>query len=135
MGEMDQRREIIEGLSVDEAREWLALIGEEEVQHRYALHGYPNPTVRQTVNHILEKLHSDEKARRQLQRLQDDEVHRLREDVRKLAYRYPIERVHEQLLVDLNRLDEHWRAEHPDEPEPGIEYLRRVLAQVRQHDR
>jgi hypothetical protein len=34
---------------------------------------------------------------------------------------------------DFNELD--WRTEHPEEPEPGIEYIRRVVTQVGTHAR
>jgi hypothetical protein len=136
MGAVDNRREVVYGLSVDEARECLAHIGEERVQHE-ALHGFEGATVRQALNHISEKL--DEEARRELQRNrqrhQDDEVHSRRDNVRKLANKYPDENVHEQLLVDLDELDAHWRTEHPEEPEPGIEYIRRVVTEVRTHAR
>jgi hypothetical protein len=55
--------------------------------------------------------------------------------VRNIAYRYRDDKVHETLLQRLDGLDEHWRKEHPDEPEPGDEYLRRVVTKVRQHRR
>jgi transposase len=129
---MDERRDVVNGLSVDEARECLAQVGEERVQHD-VLHGLPNPTVQQWLSHIGQKL--DEETRRAWQRHQDDEVHDLRDIVRKLAYRYPDEKVHEQLLMDLEELDEHWRVKHAEEPEPGIEYIRRVVTAVRQHPR
>ena len=58
-------------------------------------------------------------------------MHIRRNYARKLAYGYPDEKVHGQLLVDLDELDEHWRMEHPDEPEPGVEYLRRAVIDVR----
>jgi hypothetical protein len=54
---------------------------------------------------------------------------------RKLANKYPVEKVHEQLLADLDELDAHWRTEHPEEPEPGIEYIRRVVTEVRKYPR
>jgi hypothetical protein len=132
MGDVDERREVVYGLSVDDARECLALIGEERVQHD-AIHGLPNPTVQQWLSHIVQKL--DEETRRTWQRHQDDAVQDVRDIARKLAYRYPDENVHEQLLVDLDELDEHWRVKHPEEPEPGIEYIRRVVTEVRQHPR
>jgi hypothetical protein len=134
MGHVDERREVVNGLSVDEARECLALIGEERVQHD-AIHGLPNPTVHSFASEIVRKLYSDEEARNQLQRHQHDAVQDVRDIARKLAYRYPDENVHEQLLVDLDELDEHWRVKHPEEPEPGIEYIRRVVTEVRQHPR
>jgi hypothetical protein len=134
MSAVDERREVVYGLSVDEARECLVQIGEQRVQHE-AMHGLPNPTVRQALNEIVRKLYSKEEAREYLARAQDDVVDRLREDVRRLAYRYPDEKVHGQLLMDLNELEEHWRANHPDEPKPGVEYLRRVVTKVRQHPR
>jgi hypothetical protein len=129
---MHGRREVVYGLSVDEARECLALIGEERVQHD-AIHGFPNPTVHSLVSEIVRKL--DEEAREQLQQVQHDAVQDVRDIARKLAYRYPDERVHEQLLLDLDEVDEHWRVKHPEEPEPGIEYIRRVVTEVRQHPR
>jgi hypothetical protein len=129
---MDERREVVNELSVDEARECLALIGEERVQHD-AIHGFLNATVHNFVGEIVRKL--DKEAREQLQRYQHDAVQRVRDIARKLAYRYPDENVHEQLLVDLDELDEHWRLKHPEEPEPGIEYFRRVVTEVRQHPR
>lgn len=136
MGRVDERREVVYGLSVEEARDCLAHIGEERVQHE-ALHGLEGATVRQALNHISEKL--DEEARSELQRnrqrRQDDEVHSLRDNVRKLANKYPVEKVHEQLLADLDELDAHWRTEHPEEPEPGIEYIRRVVTEVRKYPR
>jgi hypothetical protein len=136
MERVDERREVVYGLSVEEARECLAHMGEERVQHE-ALHGLEGATLRQALNHIAEKL--DEEARSELQRnrqrRQDDEVHSLRDNVRKLANKYPVEKVHEQLLVDLDELDAHWRTEHPEEPEPGIEYIRRIVTEVRHHPR
>lgn len=132
MGDVDERREVVYGLSVDDARECLALIGEERVQHD-AIHGFPNQTVHYVVSQIARKL--DKEAREQLQRDQQDAVQDVRDISRKLAYRYPDENVHEQLLVDLDELDEHWRVKHPEEPEPGIEYIRRVVTEVRQHPR
>ena len=131
---MDERREVVYGLSVDEARECLALIGEERVQHD-AIHGFPNQTVHSFVSQIVRKLYSDEEARSQLQGLQEDAVQSLRDIVRKLAHRHPDEKVHEQLLMDLDELDEHWRVQHTKEPEPSIEYIRRVVTEVRQHPR
>jgi hypothetical protein len=130
MSAVDERREVVYGLSVDEARECLAQIGEQRVQHE-VIHGLPNPTVRQALSEIVRKLYPEEGAREYLARAQDDVVDRLREDVRRLAYRYPDEKVHGQLLTDLNELDYHWRAKHPDEPEPGVEYLRRAVNDVR----
>jgi hypothetical protein len=136
MSGMNERREVICGLSVEEAREFLAHIGEERVQHE-VLHVRKGATVRQALNHISEKL--DEKARRELQRArqrhQDDEMHCIRDNVRKIANQYLVEKVHEQLLADLDELDEHWRTEHPEEPELGIEYIRRVVTEVRQYPR
>jgi hypothetical protein len=83
MSGMNERREVICGLSVEEAREFLAHIGEERVQHE-VLHVRKGATVRQALNHISEKL--DEKARRELQRArqrhQDDEMHCIRDNVR-----------------------------------------------------
>ena len=55
--------------------------------------------------------------------------------MRKLANKYPDEKVHEQLLLDSDELDQHWRVKHSEEPEPGIEYIRRVVTQVRQYPR
>jgi hypothetical protein len=129
---LNERREVVDGLSVDEARVCLALIGEERVQHD-AMHGLPNPTVHSFVSEIVRKL--DKEAREHLQRVQRDAILGVRDIARKLAYRYPDENVHEQLLVDLDELDEHWREKHSGEPEPGIEYIRRVVTQVRQHPR
>jgi hypothetical protein len=129
---MKERREVVDGLSVDDARECLALIGEERVQHD-AIHGFPNPTVHNFVSEIVRKLDKD--AREQMQRVQHDGVQRVRDIARELAYRYPDENVHEQLLVDLDELDEHWREKHPGEREPGDEYLRRAVTEVRQHPR
>jgi hypothetical protein len=131
---MDERREVVDGLSVDEARECLALIGEERVQHD-AIHGGPNPTVHSFVSEIARKLpdqHSEEQARELLRR-QHDAVQEVSDIARELAYRYPDEKVHGQLLVDLDELDEHWRLKHSEEPEPGIEYFRRVVSEVRPH--
>jgi hypothetical protein len=125
---MDEGRELVFSLSVDEARECLALIGEERVQHD-ALHGFPNQTVHSFVSEIVRRLDTD--ARRQFQGLQDDEVRSVREMARRLAYRYPDEKVYGQLLGDLDELDEHWRTEHSDEPETGIEFLRRAIDEVR----
>lgn len=116
MGDLKERRELVYGLSVDEARECLALIGEGRVQHD-AIHGLPNPTVHSFISEIVRKLvdrHSDEEARELLQRVQHDAVHSRRDIVGKLAYRYPDEKVHEQLVADLDELDEHWRTEHSD---------------------
>jgi hypothetical protein len=132
MSGMGERREVVYGLSVDEARECLALIGEERVRHD-TTHGFPNPTVHNFVGEIVRKL--DKEAREQLQGNQHDAVQDVRDIARKLAYRYPDEDVHEQLLVDLDELDEHWRVNHPKEPEPGIEYIGRVITEVRQHPR
>jgi hypothetical protein len=129
---MDERREVVNGLSVDEARDCLAQVGEERVQHDVT-HGGPDPTVQQWLSHIVQKL--DEETRRAWQGHQDDEVRDLRDIVRKLAFKYPDERVHEQLLVDLDEFHEHWRVNHPEEPGPGIEYIRRVVSEVRQHSR
>jgi hypothetical protein len=134
MSGMDERREVVYGLSVDEARECLALLGEERVQHD-AIHGLPNPTVHSFAGEIVRKLYSDEEARSQLQGLQQDALQSLHDIVRKLAHRYPDEKVHEQLLVDLDEFDEHWRVQHPDQPEPGVEHIRRVVNQVRRHPR
>jgi hypothetical protein len=130
MSAVDEKREVVYGLSVDEARECLAQIGEQRVQHE-VIHGLPSPTVRQWFSEIVRKLYPEEEAREYLARAQDDVVDRLREDVRRLAYWYPDEKVHGQLLMDLNELDDHWRAKHPDEPETGIEFLRRAIDEVR----
>ena len=70
---MNERREVVYGLSVDEARECLALIGEERVQHD-AVHGLPNPTVYSFVSEIVRKLYSVEEARSHLERLQHGSV-------------------------------------------------------------
>jgi hypothetical protein len=35
------------------------------------------------------------------------------------------------VLDELNERDEHWRAEHPEEPEPGTRYLIEVVNDVR----
>jgi hypothetical protein len=132
MSGVDERRVVVNGLSVYEARECLVQVGEERVQHE-VLHGLSNRTVQQWVSQIMQKL--DEETRRAWQRHQDDEMHDLRDIVRKLAYKYPEERVHEQLLLDLDEFDEHWRVQHSEEPEPGMEYLQRVVTEVRQHPR
>jgi hypothetical protein len=55
--------------------------------------------------------------------------------IRTLIYAYSDEGAREGLLNKLGELDEHWRIEHPDQPEPGNEYLRRVVTKVRQHRR
>jgi hypothetical protein len=132
MSDIHGRREVVYGLSVDEARECLALIGEERVQHD-AIHGLPNPTLHYLVSQIARKLGKE--AHMRLQRHQHDAVQDVRDSARKLAYRYPDENVHEQLLVDLDDLNEHWRVKHPEEPEPGIEYIRRLVTEARQHPR
>jgi hypothetical protein len=62
MSGMNERRELVYGLSVDEARECLAQIGEERVQHD-AIHGLPNPTVYSAVSQVVQKLYSVEEAR------------------------------------------------------------------------
>jgi hypothetical protein len=134
---MKERRELVDGLSVDDARECLALIGEERVQHD-AVQGFPNPTVHSFVSEIVWKLadwHSEEEARELQQRVQHDAVQGVHDIARELAYRYPDENVHEQLLVDLDEFDQHWRVKHPGEPGSGIEYLRRVVTEVRQDPR
>lgn len=111
---MDDRREVVYGLSGDEARECLAQMFEERVLQHHASHGteieetvvtYSQPT---SVQHAVTEI------------------------LRKMAYRYSDQEAREGVLNELDELDEHWRAEHPDEPEPGDEYLRRVVAKVRQ---
>jgi hypothetical protein len=137
-----ERRDVLDGLSVDEARECLALIGEEDLQHHnQALHELPDVPVgpdspgRPWLIRILPKLPDDEFRQVWEQVLNDGKVHSQSEIMRNLAYRCRDDRVHEILLQWLDGLDKHWRKGHPDELEPGDEYLRRVVTEVRQHPR
>ena len=113
-GDMDERREVVYGLSGDEARECLAQMFEERLQHQ-ASHGteteetvvtYSQP-VRASVHHMVTEI------------------------LRKMAYGYSDQEAREQVLNELNERDEHWRAEHPEEPEPGTRYLIEVVNDVR----
>jgi hypothetical protein len=140
-GVVNERREVIDGLSVNEARECLALMSEEDLRHFQSLHELPDAPVgpdspgRHWLSKFLRKLPDDELRQVWEQVLNDGKVHSQSEIVRKIAYRYRDDKVHEILLQSIDSLDKHWRKEHPDEPEPGDEYLRRAVTEVRQHRR
>lgn len=53
------------------------------------------------------------------------------EVLRQMAYGYSDQEARERLLNELDELEEHWRAEHPDEPEPGVKYIRGVVNDIR----
>ena len=102
-GDMDERREVVYGLSGDEARECLAQMFEEGLQHQ-ASHGTETA---ETVQHAITEI------------------------LRSMAYHYSDQEAREQVLNKLNERDEHWRAEHPEEPEPGTRHLIELVNDVR----
>ena len=111
-GDMDERREIVYGLSGDEARECLAQILEEAVKHRAS--------------------HRTETEKAVLTYSQPASVqHMFIQIWRKMAYGCSDQEAREGVLNKLDERDEHWRAEHPDEPEPGTRYLIEVVNDVR----
>jgi hypothetical protein len=117
-GDMDDRREVVYGLSRDEARECLAQMLEERVKHQAS---HQTETEEAVVTYS------------QLNAAAPTSVqHMVTEILRRMAYGYSDQEAREGVLNELDELDEHWRAEHSDEPEPGDEYLRRVVAKVRQ---
>jgi hypothetical protein len=131
MGDMDERREVVYGLSGDEARECLAQMFEERLQHDRVHLTEPQPG---EMKRVLQELvgredvpdvgisHSSvERAKTQI--------------IRMSTHAYSDEEARQGLLNKLGELDEHWRTEHPDQPEPGIDNLRRVVTEVRQRPR
>jgi hypothetical protein len=132
MGDMDERREVVYGLSGDEARECLAQMREERLQHDRVHLTEPQPG---EMKRVLQELVGREDVTENV-RISHSSVERAKTHIiRTLTYAYSDEEAREGLLNKLGELDEHWRIEHPDQPEPGNEYLRRVVTKVRQHRR
>jgi hypothetical protein len=144
MGHVDERREVVYGLSGDEARECLAQKSEERLQHdRVHLtepqlqHDRVHLTEPQPgeMKRVLQELVGSEDVPENV-RISHSSVERAKSHIiRTLIYASSDEEAREGLLNTLGELDEHWRIEHPDQPEPGIENLRRVVTKVRQHRR
>jgi hypothetical protein len=129
MSDMDDRREVVYGLSGDEARECLAQMSEELLQHDRVHLTEPQPG---EMKHVLQELVGSEDVPENV-RISHSSVVRLKTHIiRTSIYAYSDEAAREGLLNKLGELDEHWRTEHPDQPEPGIENLRRVVSEVRQ---
>jgi hypothetical protein len=132
MGDMDERREVVYGLSGDEARECLAQMREERLQHDRVHLTEPQPG---EMKRVLQELVGREDVTENV-RISHSSVERAKSHIiRTLIYASSDEEAREGLLNTLGELDEHWRIEHPDQPEPGIENLRRVVTKVRQHRR
>jgi hypothetical protein len=78
MQAVDKRREVVDGLSVDDARECLALLFEEDLRHFQALHGLsdtpvgPDSPGRRWLSRLLPKLRDDEVRREWEQVLHDE---------------------------------------------------------------
>ena len=117
MGDMDERREIVYGLSGDEARECLAQMLEEKVKHQ--------------ASHRTE---TEEAVVTYSQPFRTSVQHAVTEILRKMAYHYSDQEAREGVLDELKERDEHWRAEHPEEPEPGTRYLIEVVNDVRRRE-
>jgi hypothetical protein len=129
MGDMDERREVVYGLSGDEARECLAQMFEERLQHDRVHLTEPQPG---EMKRVLQELVGGEDVPDK--RISHSSVERAKTDIiRTSISAYSDEEAREGLLNKLGELDEHWRTEHPDQPEPGIVNLRRVVTKVRQH--
>jgi hypothetical protein len=124
MGHVDERREIIEGLSGDEAWQCLRLEVEDDREHDAALHtDDPPPPV-------------SEGARREVQAISRTLPEAARARSHSPANRRPPdaddERVRLLLLAMLQSIDRHWGERHRDQPKPGVEYLLGVVNRVRQ---
>ena len=111
---MDERREVVYGLSGNEARECLAQMLEERVKHQ--------------ASHRTE---TEEAVVTYSQPFRTSVQHMVTEILRKMAYGYSDQEARGGGLNELDELDEHWRAEHPEEPEPGTRYLIEVVNDVR----
>jgi hypothetical protein len=141
MGDVDERREVVYGLSGDEARECLAQMSEERLQHDRMHLTEPQPGEPKRVlqpgemKRVLQELVGGEDVPENV-RISHSSVERAKTHIiRTLIYTYSDEEAREGLLNTLGELDEHWRTEHPDQPEPSLENLRRVVTKVRQHRR
>src|SRR5881396_378832 len=131
MGDMDERREVVYGLSGDEARECLAQMFEERLQHDRVHLTEPQPG---EMKRVLQELVGREDVPDV--RISHSSVERAKTQIiRTSIYAYSDEEAREGLLNELGELDEHWRTEHPDQAEPGIENLRRVVTEVQQRPR
>jgi hypothetical protein len=128
MGRVDERREIIEGLSSDQAWRCLGLVIKDDREHDAALHAKdPPPPV-------------SEGARREVQAILRTlpEAARARGDPPANRRRPPDadnERVRALLLVMLETNDHHWGEKHRDQPKPGVEYLLGLVNRARIHGR
>jgi peptidoglycan/xylan/chitin deacetylase (PgdA/CDA1 family) len=128
MGRVDERREIIEGLSGDQAWRCLGLVIKDDREHDAALHAndLPPPV--------------SEGARREVQAILRTlpEAARARGDPPASRRRPPDadeERVRRLLLVMLEYNDRHWGEKHADQPKPGVEYLLGLVNRARIHGR
>jgi hypothetical protein len=129
MGRVDERPEIIEGLSGDEAWRCLCLVAEDEREHDDALHADdPPPPVsegaRREVQAILPTLGEPEAA-----------IARGDSPANRRPPYADDERVRSLLLVMLKSVDRHWGERHPDQPKPGVEYLLGLVNRARIHGR
>ena len=125
---MDERREIIEGLSGDELWQCLRLTVEDDREHDAALHADdPPPPVsegaRREVQAILRTLEVKPELAATARGGSPNKRPPYAED----------ERVRALLLVMLETHDHHWGEKHRDQPEPGVDYLLGVVNRVRQH--
>ena len=127
MGRVDERREIIEGLSSDEAWQCPRLVVVDEREHDAALHtDDPPPPV-------------SEGARREVQAicgryLRPREPEVILHPTGDLLL--PMTKVLRLLLLAmLKSMDQHWGEKHRDQPKPGLEYVLGVVNRVRQHPR
>ena len=129
---MDERGEVVYGLSGDEARECLAQMFEERLQHDRVHLTEPEPG---EMKRVLQELVGSEDVPEDV-RISHSSVERANAHIiRTLIHAYADEEARKGLLNKLGELDEHWRTEHPDQPEPGIENLRRIVTEVRPHPR
>jgi hypothetical protein len=132
MDDMDERGEVVYGLSGDEARECLAQMFEERLQHDRVHLTEPEPG---EMKRVLQELVGSEDVPEDV-RISHSSVEREKAHIiRTLIHAYADEEARKGLLNKLGELDEHWRTEHPDQPEPGLENLRRIVTEVRPHPR
>jgi hypothetical protein len=145
MGDMEERREVVYGLPGDELRECMVRVEKEMQEHHAGVHSDdPLPwdesvtrelpsyeSRRREVKEVLRTLGVKPEEGAHEQPLQ--KVDKLLKGAR--AVGFSDRQIHGLLLDTLELVDEHWRMKHAEESEPGIEYIRRVVTEVRQHSR